>query len=448
MRPPENRVVGLRPIRYYNITMNYSVRPFPAVGASVVVVVFLSLAGFRLEAEDWPQWRGPDRSGHAATSAMSPRELPKDLQPKWRLSVGGGHSSPVLAGGRLIYLDQQNDREVAHALDARTGRELWRTEYSAGFQDEWGPGPRSTPIIDGDRVYIQSCSGEFRCLRLKDGAVVWKTSFNDDFGVKFNNKDGTASRRGNNGSGVIDGDRLVLPVGSPADASLVCFDKNTGQVLWKAGQDEAAYSSFMVASLAEVKQVVAFTADALLGADLADGRILWRVPLKTTAKRHAASPVIVGNRGMVNSHTLGLLCFEVRKSGTGFEAVSAWENKDLKINLATPVVVGDALYCQGANRDYICADVKTGKLLWSQAGFGTGRKDYASTIVAGDRLLVLTEDGQLLLLRPDRTKYSEVGRLQVCGTTWSHPAFADGRLYVRDGRQLFCVELQPGLASN
>src|SRR5207249_1190634 len=149
---------------------------------------------------------------------------------------------------------------------------------------------------------------------LADGKVIWGTSFEKDFGVKFvgsKANEGTASRRGNNGSGVIDGERVVVPVGSTNGASLVCFNKRTGAILWKSGDDEAAYSSLMVATLAGVKQVVAFTAEALLGAGLETGKILWRVPLQTNAKRHAASPVIVDDHVMVNSHTFGLICLKV-----------------------------------------------------------------------------------------------------------------------------------------
>ena len=398
-----------------------------------------------LSAGDWPQWRGPARTGHAGVSTDSPLALPKDVQPKWRLTVGGGFSSPVVADGRLFFLDDQNGREVEHAIDAATGREIWRVDYAETFKDEWGAGPRSTPLIDGDRLFVQACNGEFRCLSVKDGSVLWQASFEKDFAVKFlgsKANEGTATRRGNNGSGVIDGDRIILPVGNTEGASLVCFDKTNGKVLWKSGNDEAAYSSLMVGTLAGVKQVVAFTAEALLGADLESGKILWRVPLKTNAKRHAASPIIVGDRVLVNSHSVGLVCFDIKKSAAGFAAVPAWENKDLKINLATPVLVGGHLYCQGANQDYVCVDLKSGALKWAQTGFGSGKKDYSSTIAAGDRLLVLAEDGQLVLLKPDPTRYSELGRIQVCGNTWSHPALANGRLYVRDGRQLFCIDLE------
>jgi outer membrane protein assembly factor BamB len=395
-------------------------------------------------AADWPQWRGPNRDGHAGTHTAV--AVPAELKPVWKVAVGGGHSAPVVADGKLVFLDENGTSETAHALDAATGRELWKADYAEMFRDEWGAGPRATPMLEGGRVYAQACNGEFRCLNLADGKVIWSTSFEKDFGMKFlgaRANEGTATRRGNNGSGVIDGARLVLPVGGTQGASLVCFDKLTGKMLWKSGDDEAAYSSLVVATLAGVRQVVAFNAEALVGAALADGKILWRVPLKTNAKRHAATPVIDGDRVVVNSHTLGLLCFKIEKDAAGLKAVEAWANRDLKINLATPVLVDGHLYCQGAARDYVCVDARTGVQKWAQPGFGAGKKDYASTIAVGKNLLVLTEDGTLVLLAANPAKYTELGRLQVCGNTWSFPAFADGRLYVRDGRQLLCVDLMP-----
>src|SRR6185436_2904435 len=192
--------------------------------------------------------------------------------------------------------------------------------------------------------------------------------------------EGTATRRGNNGCGIIDEDRIVVPVGSPNGASLVCFDKKSGKVNWKSQNDEAAYSSFMIATLAGVKQIVAFTADALMGVDRLNGKMLWRVPLTTNAKRHASTPVIMGDNVVVNSHTFGMVCTKISKEGDGLKAAEAWVNKSLRINVATSVAVGQYLFCQGANKDYICVDGTTGTLLWSQPGFGKGTKDYSSTI--------------------------------------------------------------------
>ena len=396
-----------------------------------------------LFAADWPQWRGPKRDGYAL-GERAPATLPKEVKPDWKINVGGGFSSPVLASGKLVYLDEDGTSEIAHAVDANTGKEIWKVTYAARYSDEWGAGPRATPIIDDGRVYAQACNGDFKCLSLADGKEIWKTSFEKDWGVKFlgsKANEGTASRRGNNGSGVIDGDRLFLPVGNTDGASLVAFDKKSGKVLWKGGNDEAGYASLMVGTLADVRQVVAFNADALVGADAESGKILWRVPLKTNAKRHAATPVIFGDNVVVSSHTFGVACFKIVKDSGGLAAKEAWVNKDAKINLATLVLVDGHLYSQGPAKDYICLDAATGQSKWSQPGFGQGRKDYASTIVVDKKLLVLAEDGQLLLLEPNPAKYTELARLQVCGNTWCFPAYADGKLYVRDGKQLMRLTL-------
>ena len=417
--------------------MNGSMR----VWAAFVLVSFHGL----LRAGDWAQWRGPDRTGHAAPEAAPLISLPRDPKVAWRLEIGGGFSSPVVAAGKLAYLDAQDAKEVAHLVDATNGKEIWRVPFSDLYEDEWGPGPRSTPIIDGDRVYALSCKGQFRCLNLADGKVVWGTSFEKDFGVTFlgsKANEGTASRRGNDGSGLIDGDRIFLPVGSTAGASLVCFDKRTGKIIWKSQSDEAAYSSLMMATLAGIKQVIYFSAEALMGIETDSGKLLWRMPLKTDAKRHAATPIIFGDSVMVNSHTLGIVCLKVVVEGDGPKATLAWVNKDMKINISTPVLVDHYLYSQGPGRNFVCVDATTGKLAWSQEGFG---EKNSSAIAAGKNLLVLTDRGELVMVAADSTKCSELGRVQICGKTWNYPAYADGKLYVREGLtsgwKLTCFDL-------
>ena len=397
-----------------------------------------------VNAADWPQWRGPNRDGHAAGSLLI-SGLPKELKPVWKLPIGPGFSAPIVSGGKVIYLDDQEGQEVAHCLLAATGKEIWHTPYATAEGDEWGSGPRTTPFVEGSRVYFQSMNGEFRCLNVADGKVLWGFAFKN-YGIGFSTKsaDGTAARRGNNGSGIVEGDYVYVPVGAKG-ASVVCFDKLKGQEIWKAGDDEAAYSSFMVATLAGTKQLVAFTAEALMGLDLKTGATLWRVPVKTGAKRHAASPVIDGDTVTVNSQTIGLVRTKISRSGSEFTASQAWANKPLTINLATPVLVDGHLYSYGPIRtkDYVCVNAGTGTLKWTQSGFGIGKDqtDYASTIAVGKNLLVLTYDGQLILIAANPEKYTELGRVQVCGKTWSHPALADGKLYVRDGRDLQCLDL-------
>jgi outer membrane protein assembly factor BamB len=398
-------------------------------------------------AADWPQWRGPMRTGLAPVGGPALTNLSATPRVVWRLTIGGGFSSPVVADGKVVYLDAQDGQETAHVLDAATGRELWRTNYDEVFEDEWGPGPRSTPILDDDRLYVQSCRGEFRCLSLADGSTRWRTSFERDFGVKFlgsGSDDGVARRRGNNGCGVIDGDRIFVPVGATDGASIVCFDKRTGHVLWKAGSDEAAYSSLVVGTLAGRLQVVALTAKALLGVDVNDGRVLWRVPIKTVAKRHAVTPIIFGDDVIVSSFSAGMICTRFSGAGDALRARGVWTNSTLRVNLSTPLLVGEHLFLHAPMKEFACADARTGKKLWSKPGFA---QTYSALLGLGQNLLVLTDYGELRLLAADSRKYVELGRAQICGETWSHPAYADGRLYVREGLtagwKLQCLDVLP-----
>jgi outer membrane protein assembly factor BamB len=409
-------------------------------------VMMLAFLADTTRAGDWPQWLGPRRDGHAAADAPAVDKLSPELKVLWRKRIGGGFSSPVVAGGQLVCFDENGQEEVVHLFDARTGAEIWSTAIGAVYRDEWGAGPRSTPVIDGDRVFVQSCKGEFRCLNMANGSVLWGVSFEKDFGVKFlgsKANEGTAARRGNNGSALVDGDAVIVPVGSTNGATLVCFDKRDGKMLWKAGCDEAAYSSPIVATLAGVKQVVAFTADALTGVERAHGTILWRVPFRTDAKRHAATPVIFGDTVIVNSHTIGLIATKIVREGAALRAVPLWANNELKINLSTPVRVGDYLYSQGPGPIYICADARTGETRWQAPGFGARGTENASTIALEKNLLILTDEGELVLIAARADQYTELSRLQVCGKTWNFPAFADGRLYVRDARELICYDLVP-----
>ena len=174
------------------------------------------LIATRLVAGDWPQWHGPTRDCRVPEGERVPTSLPPDLNAAWKISIGGGFSSPVVAGDKLVYLDENGKQEVANLIETKTGKRIWNVPFADRYEDEWGAGPRSTPLIDGDRVYVQSCNGEFRCLSLADGKVIRGTSFDKDFGVKFlgsKANSGTATRRGNAGSCLVDGAGAIVPVG-------------------------------------------------------------------------------------------------------------------------------------------------------------------------------------------------------------------------------------------
>ena len=400
---------------------------------------------------DWPQWRGPARAGVVSDPKHQITKLPQEPKPLWEIAVGPGQASPIATQNKLLFMDGVAGKEVLHCLDATNGKELWQTEIGpmVEFQNAYGEGPRCTPLVDGDRVYAQSCGGEFRCLSLKDGKQIWATSFSENYGATwFGNKSPdpeakeTASRRhGNNGSAVVDGDRVFVPVGSPKKGTLVAFDKLTGKELWTAGQDNTAYSSVMVATLAGTRQAVHLTADALMGVDAQSGKILWREPLKTGAKRHVATPVIDGDTVTVTSTSIGTIRFEITRSGGEFSAKRKWENPTMKVVISSPIQVGQSLFSPGpGNRcDLVCLNATTGEERWREPGLG----DYASLTAINDALLVLDSTGELRLVAASEAGYKELGRSHFVGKTWASPAYADGTLFVRDGSKLLALQIAP-----
>jgi outer membrane protein assembly factor BamB len=404
-------------------------------------------------AADWPQWRGPQRTGHAASNERAISELPAQPKVVWKIKAGEGLASPVVAGGRAFLFDNQGGKETLRAIAATNGQEIWRAAIDDVFKDSQGPaGPRCTPLVDGDHVYVQSGRGELQCLTVADGRKVWSANFTKDFGATFIGEKGAAqgaARHGNNGAPAVHGDHLLVQVGSTNGASLVCFEKRTGRVIWKSQNDVSGYAAPMVATVAGVKQVISFTADGLIGLKMEDGQLLWRVPVKTAFSRHATTPVIHNDIVVVSSHQVGLMGIRISKSGEGQQAQQAWLSKEAAMNFASPVLVEERLYGVGPNKNVVCVDVNTGKTLWSRdGGFTTSAdKTHAAFLVVGSNILMLTDGGTLALFPATAVASPELSRVQVCGANWCNPAYANGRLYLRDGLRQngdwTCLELRP-----
>jgi outer membrane protein assembly factor BamB len=342
----------------------------------------------------------------------------------------------------LVVLDDAGGQETAHGLDPKTGARRWSTPLGENYVDEFEPGPRCTPVIFEDRLYAQTARGEFRCLRLADGHTLWRTNFKD-LGMVWNPERntgiGAANRRGNTGSPLVSKDRVLVQVGSTNGASIVAFEPRTGRLLWKSQDDLTAYTSPVLAEVAGRPQFITATCNGLLALAPEDGRVLWRVPFRSLANRHVLTPIVLGDTVYFASHSTGLRAVRVRRDGEGFQTDEVWLNPKLRLNLSTPVAVGGHLYGLGAAKDYVSINTRDGSVDWSQPGFG----DVAATLASGSRLLVLTDLGELLLLAANPERYEELGRVQVTGKTYVHPAYADGVLYVRDPRELQAIRLTP-----
>lgn len=400
-------------------------------------------------ADDWPQWRGPDRTGHVPAGVPVPTTLPSQPKVLWHVPVGFAVASPVVAEGRVIYLDEQKGKEVVHAADAESGNVLWSVELDDATKDAQSPsGPRCTPVVDAGRVYAQSCRGELKCLAATDGKLLWRTNYTKDFGAVFIGEKGKAegaTRHGNNGSPIVDGDHLLCGVGGKDGAGYVCFDKADGRIVWRSTDHTPAYASPIIATVAGRRQFISFDAQGVTALDPADGKPLWQVPVKTALARHAATPVVVDDMVIVSSHQAGLIGIKVTREGDALKAERAWEEKHLAINFASPVIVAGHLYGVGPAENLICVDAHTGKPAWSKDEFfhSPSGKEYAGILAMGQNLLILTDGGDLVMVAADPAGYRELGRATVCGNNWCIPAYAGGKLYLRDARELKCVQLMP-----
>lgn len=394
--------------------------------------LFLSVSTL-VQGADWPGWRGPDRTGH--TRAAIPATLPDNPRAAWKIPLGHGYASPVLAGKTVIVCDDSNNSETARALDLDSGRELWKTAYAPAWSDEFEPGPRCTPLIHGDHVFVQSAQGRLACLRLADGHIVWAVDFKDLGTVWANERSsniGAAVRRGHTGSPIVEGDHLFVQVGSLLGSSIVAFNRHSGQVVWKSLDDATAYSSPVIGTVAGTRQFITATCEGLVGLAVTDGKLLWRVPFKTAANRNVLTPILLGDDVLFASHSTGFQSQRITRTDSGFQPVQRWFNRQLRLNLPTPVLSGSHLYGIGAAKDFICIDARSGQVAWSEKGFG----DVGHVISDGARQLVLLESGEVRLLAVNPERYEELGRFQACGKTYSQPAWTGSLLLVRDPSSL------------
>ena len=407
-----------------------------------MVLAFMAAA----HSADWPQWRGPQGTGVVPETEVV-TSFPDDPKSTWHCPVGDGFASPVVSGGKVFYLDNQDKQEVGHALDAATGREIWREVVYESHQDGFGIGPRTTPLVDGDRVYLQSAKGEFQCRNTADGKLLWRANFVEDFGAIYIGEKGDAagaSRHGATATPMIYKETIIVQVGSAKEASIVAFNKLDGKVIWKSQNDQTAYASPTIAEIGGVTQYIAFTCEGLIGLDPATGGLLWRQPMTTRLGRHVTTPVVIGDLVIVASHQLGLVGTRISKEGKTWNAKEAWVNKKIMTNFSSPVVVGDYLYGLGSNKDVICVDTKSGEPAWTQTGIvnTSAEQAEAAFLIMGKNIATLTDGGEFVLFAADPKDYKEISRIQVCGKTWCNPAYTEGHLYLRDAKELRRVELK------
>lgn len=414
------------------------------------VVVLLAVGGATLRAKDWPQYRGLTRDG------TSPEKIARTWPPDgpklvWRIPSGSGLGSWAVSGGRAFTLFAREldgvPQEVCAAFDARTGEELWATPVDvakydgggdAGTDDnKGGDGPRSTPTVDGKRVYVSSARVKIHCLDARTGATIWrKDVLKDHNGRNISWQSGA--------SPLIEGDLLFTYGGGPGE-SLLALHKKDGRVVWKGQDARMTHSTPVAVTIHGTRQVVFFTQEGLVSVVPKTGQVLWRqsYPFKVAT---AISPVVAGDLVYVSAaYGVGAGVFRISKQGKQWSASEVWRAPNRLLNhWSTPVVKDGFLYglyghAAHAQGPLVCVELATGRELWSRDGFGPG-----NVILADGHLLALSDKGELVLARATPAHCQEIARARLInGKCWSTPALADGKVYLRSTKEGACYDISP-----
>lgn len=380
----------------------------------------------------WADFRGPRRDG-VYRGAIRTDWPAVGLEPIWKQPMGGGYASFTAANGRAFTIEQRGTDEVVAAYDVATGRELWTTGWPAFFQ-EWmgGDGPRATPVWADGSVYALGATGELRCLDAATGEIVWGLNILQD-------NDASNLEWGMAASPLVLDDVVVVLPGGRDGRSVVAYDRRTGDRRWSALSDRAGYAAPMLVSLAGEPQLLIFTGTRLVSIAPDGGRELWDHPWPTPNAINAAQPLVVDDAHVFisSSYGTGAALLEISRSGDRFDVREVWRNIRMKNRFTSSVLYEGYLY--GLDENILaCVDAMTGDLQWKG-----GRYGYGQVMLADGHLIVLTETGDLVLVRATPERLEEVAHSPALeGKTWNHPAIVDGILLVRNLREMAAFDLR------
>lgn len=405
----------------------------------------LLLGAAPAEIADWGQWRGPHRDA-VIESGGAWGAWPAQLSRRWRVEVGAGQSSPVVAGDSVFLFSREGDMEVAHALDVRSGRLLWRQGYPAPYDvypgaASYGSGPRSTPVVSDGRLFTLGISGILTAFDAAQGRVLWQKDFAGRFPA-------TAPPFGTSMSPLMAGGLLLVHAGGHDGGALVAFDPATGNEMWSVVGEGPSYSSPILTTLLGQEQLVIQVHRRILGVDPAAGRVLWSLPFVTPCDQNIVTPLLVGDRLLVSSLDKGTMAVELTRSGDNWTPRVAWHTTEVSMYMSSPVLAGGQVLGLSHKRrgQYFALDAGTGKVRWTSDG---GQGENAAFVVAGDSVLVLQGDGTLLVLPRDATSFAPVRKYRVAeSATLAHAVPTRSGVLIKDETGLSFHEIPPARAAS
>lgn len=429
----------------------------------IVLCAFLTLVHSTI-ADDWPQWMGPKRDGVWRETGIIDKFPADGANIVWRSPISGGFTGPAVADGKVYvadYLTEGNvkkevydrtnfkGKERIHCLDAKTGKPAWKYEYDCNYTVSYPIGPRCTPTVQDGKCYFLGTEGNLTCLDAAKGTLIWAKDFKKDYGA-------TTALWGFASHPLVDGNKLYCVVGGDGSC-VVAFDKDSGKEIWKSiTAEEQGYSAPTMIEAGGTKQLIVWHATSINSLDPESGKVYWKFLLKATdykmsimAPRKEGDLLYAGGEG-----GFGLM---IKLAKDKPEATELWRGtKKIGIYpmISTPFVEGGYMYGVDQTGHLRCAKMEDGERLWETAEPFDGKANNAAgafIVKNGDRFLLFTEKGTLIIANLSPKGYEEVSRAKILEPTttafgrsvvWSHPAFADGCMFVRNDKEIVCVSLK------
>jgi outer membrane protein assembly factor BamB len=407
--------------------MSFTQRALAGLFGVVVFTGFTAVIAAQNRSSDYTQWRGPNRDGGAAASFTAPTAWPEHLTQKWKVPVGLGYATPLLVGNRIYLFSRQGDNEVMSALDPDSGKVIWQTGYPATFTmnaaaAKHGQGPKSTPVFSNGKLYSIGMTGIVTAFDASTGKQLWQKPGSSIVPMFTSHSFSPLVERG----------LVIFHVGGHNQGALTAFDVNTGEVKWSWSGDGPGYGSPIVAELGGTRQLVTITQGKIVSVDPVTGTVLWERPFVSSNFTNAVTPVVYGQTLIVSGNGGPTTAFSVKKLNNQWSTENVWENADVPYRLSNSVLVGDVLFGLSTKNSgqYFSVDAKTGKTLWTSEPRQAGN---AAIVRAGDVVLSLQDDGQLVVFRSSATAFEPVHRYMVAESeTWTQPTVSGNRIFVKD----------------
>jgi len=421
-------------------------------------VVFLVLFSAGIShADDWPQWRGPNRDGVWRETGTIEKFDSPEIKLKWRVPIASGYSGPTVADGRVYVTDrltEPGEMERVLCLDWQTGKTLWTHRYHCKYRDiGYKAGPRASVLVAGGRAYSLGTAGHLFCFDAAGGKALWSHDLREEYRIRMPNWGIAASP-------VIEGDLLIVQAGGEGNACVCAFDKVTGQERWKALSDDASYSAPIVVTQAGRRVLVCWTGNRIVGLDPSNGRLFWEYPFPWEKWPIAiATPVLHGDMLLFSEAHQGTLLLRLSQKEPRVEKIWHRRRKDvpdgkaLHCLISTPCIDGRHVYGADGRGVLRCLRLATGEQVWEdQTAVPPNRFATIHMIRQGDRTWVFNERGELIIARLTPEGFREISRAKLIepttdqlrrrdGVAWSHPAFAYRHVFARNDRALVCADL-------